>query len=360
MTTPNTTPITFARATKTQQRLKMAVQGPSGSGKTMGALAIAFALAPTGKVAVLDTEKGSASLYADIFPPFDTVSLEPPYSSRRYYEVIEAAIAAGYEVLVVDSLSHQWAGPGGILDRKEDADKRGGDSFRNWATFSKEHTRFVNYLLNVNIHLVCTVRSKSEYALVAGENGRRGSVQKLGLAPIQREGLEYEFTTVFDIQMDHRAVASKDRTHLFDNETPVDLTDKVVAQNLRAWLQSGAAADPIAPVRDPLAVAPATSAPAATAAPEPPAAGTSAADEPEAVCPKCGATGMRDDRARKRNPKAPDFRCQRKGCDGVLWPGQWPPKPEGDPAQQDAFAGDDGAGVPVGAGDEFDDDGLPF
>lgn len=254
MTAPATPPaVQFQRATKKKQKLKMAVQGPSGSGKTLGALSLAFALAPTGKVAVLDTEKGSASLYADEFPPFDTVSLGPPYTSRRYYEVIEAAIAGGYEVLVVDSLSHQWAGPGGILDRKEDADKRGGDSFRNWATFTKEHTRFVNYLLNVDIHLVCTVRTKAEYAMIAGEAGKKGSVQKIGMAPIQREGLEYEFTTVFELQMDHRAVASKDRTHLFDTETPVDLSDKEVAQSIRAWLDSGAVADPIAPLRDPLA-----------------------------------------------------------------------------------------------------------
>jgi hypothetical protein len=365
--------IAFQRATKKKQKLKMAVQGPSGAGKTMGALSLAFALARTGRVAVLDTEKGSASLYADLFPPFDTVSLEAPYSSKRYYEVIEAAIAAGYEVLVVDSLSHQWAGPGGILDRKEDADKRGGDSFRNWATFSKEHTRFVNYLLNVDIHLVCTVRTKAEYALIAGENGKRGSVQKLGMAPIQREGLEYEFTTMFEMQMDHRAVASKDRTNLFNTDTPVDLTDVDLAETLRAWLDSGAEPDPIAPVRDPLAEPAAERAPVAspasplalvpaTAAPapfdEPPAA--AASKEPEARCPKCSGP-MYDNRGNKRSQRAPDFKCKNaRSCDGAYWPGQWPPKEEG--GQLDALASGESE-QPVGVGAaalEAPTDDLPF
>jgi hypothetical protein len=228
--------VQFKKATRQAVKLKLAVSGPSGSGKTLGALALARALAPAGKVALIDTENGSASLYGDRFE-FDALDLAPPFTSARYLEAMQAAVEAGYEVLVIDSLSHQWAGEGGILSRKEELDKRGGNSFTNWATFTKEHTAFVSQLLHMPVHVIATLRSKQDYVIEEG-NGRKSTPKKVGLAPVQREGLEYEFSTVFDLQMDHKAAASKDRTGLF-GEGLVDLTDKQVGKKLLAWLETG-------------------------------------------------------------------------------------------------------------------------
>lgn len=235
--------ITFQKATRHAVRLKIALAGPSGSGKTLGALALAKVLAgDAGKIALIDTENGSASLYGDKYN-FDTLNLGPPYTSSRYLEAMEAAIEAGYQVLVIDSLSHQWSGDGGILSRKEEMDKRpGSNSYTNWATFTKEHTAFVGKLLQLPVHVVATIRSKQDYVLETNDKGKQ-QPRKVGMAPVQREGLEYEFSTVFDLQMDHRATASKDRTGLF-GEDLIDLVKPATGKKLLAWLATGAPIDP--------------------------------------------------------------------------------------------------------------------
>lgn len=228
----------FQKATRQAVKLKLAISGPSGSGKTLGALALAKTLAGDGTIALIDTENGSASLYADKYG-FDALNLTPPFTSARYLEAMEAATEAGYAVLVIDSLSHQWNGDGGILARKEDMDKRpGSNSYTNWATFTKEHTAFITKVLQLPIHVIATLRSKQDYVLETNDKGKQ-QPKKVGMAPVQREGLEYEFSTVFDVQMDHRAVASKDRTGLFGDEL-VDLINPATGKRLLAWLASGA------------------------------------------------------------------------------------------------------------------------
>jgi hypothetical protein len=229
-------PITFIRATRQAVKLKLAVQGPSGSGKTRGALALAQALAEGGKIAVIDTENGSASLYADRFA-FDTIVMHAPYETGKYETAVKAALGAGYAALVIDSISHQWDGDGGILQRKEAVDARGGNHFSNWEPFTKEHNKFRALLLEAPIHIVSTMRSKMAYA--QEQNGSKTSIKKLGLQPIQREGFEYEFALVFDVQMDHRAAASKDRTGLF-TEGLHDLLDPAVPKALLEWLKTAA------------------------------------------------------------------------------------------------------------------------
>jgi hypothetical protein len=217
----------------------LAIAGPSGSGKTLGALSLAKTLAgDAGTVALIDTENGSASLYGDKYA-FDVLNLGPPFTSARYLEAMEAAIEAGYSVLVIDSLSHQWSGDGGILSRKEELDRRpGSNSYTNWATFTKEHTAFVGKLLQLPVHVVATIRSKQDYVLETNDKGKQ-QPKKVGMAPVQREGLEYEFSTVFDVQMDHRATASKDRTGLFGDDL-VDLVKPETGKKLLSWLASGA------------------------------------------------------------------------------------------------------------------------
>ena len=224
------------KAEKKRVKLKMAVQGPSGSGKTWGALALAKNLWPEAKICAIDTENESASLYADKFT-FDTIPLGPPFTTARYVECIDASVKAGYGVLIIDTITAQWDGSGGILQRKNEMDMRGGNSFTNWSSFTPEHEAFKQIMLQAPIHVIATMRSKQDYILQANDKGKQ-MPKKVGMAPIQRDQIDYEFTIVFDVQMDHKAVSSKDRTGLF-NDKVVDLADPMTADAIRGWLESG-------------------------------------------------------------------------------------------------------------------------
>lgn len=224
----------FKKAERKQAKLKIAVTGPSGSGKTMSSLKLAAGIGK--RIALIDTENHSASLYADhkdIDFSFDVLPIEAPYTVAKYMEGIEAAEAAGYDVLIIDSLSHVWAGDGGLLAKKESLDQRGGNSFSNWAGITKEHESLKAKILSCGIHLICTMRSKQDYVLEVTDKGK-SAPRKVGLAPIQRDGMEYEFTTVFDIAMDHHASISKDRTGLFDNM--IEKLNKAHGEKLVKWL----------------------------------------------------------------------------------------------------------------------------
>lgn len=228
----------FRKAERRQAKLKIALTAPSGGGKTMSALHLAHGIGK--KIAVIDTENGSASLYADRFE-FDTLELEPPYTISKYTQAIKAAQEAGYDVLIIDSISHAWAGEGGLLSKKEALDQRGGNSFSNWASITKEQEQFKSAILNAEIHLIVTMRSKQDYVLEINEKGK-SSPRKVGLAPVQRDGMEYEFTTVFDIAMDHNAQVSKDRTGLFDGR--IFTITKDIGKEIVAWLNGAKPAEP--------------------------------------------------------------------------------------------------------------------
>jgi hypothetical protein len=244
--------IQFQKAERTQRKFKIGLQGPSGSGKTLGALALAQQLVgPAGRIALADTEGGSASLYADRFN-FDTIGMQPPYLSSSYKAVMKAAADAGYDILIIDSLSHQWAGEGGILSRKEAADARGGNSFTNWARFTPEQEEFKAAIVNAPIHIIGTLRTKQDYVLEAGSGGKQ-TPKKVGMAAIQREGMEYELDVNFELQMDHKAIASKDRFDLFPTTEMVDMLDGTVGTRLRAWMASGKAVPE--PTKEPIATA---------------------------------------------------------------------------------------------------------
>jgi hypothetical protein len=225
------------KAEKQRVKLKMAVQGPSGSGKTFGALSLARNLWPTAKICLIDSENESASLYADSFD-FDTIPLGPPFETDRYLECIQIAVDGGYDVVILDSITPQWDGEGGILRRKEEMDRRpGSNGYANWASFTPEHERFKQALQQSPIHLIATMRSKQDYILTANDKGKQ-IPKKVGMAPIQRDQMDYEFTLVFDVEMDHKGSASKDRTGLF-NEKIVDLASPKTAKLLRDWIDKG-------------------------------------------------------------------------------------------------------------------------
>lgn len=240
------------KAEKRRVKLKMGIQGPSGSGKTKGALYLARNLWPDAKICVVDTENESASLYADEFE-FDTIPLEPPFDSERYIACINAIVAGGYDVGIMDSISHQWEGDGGILDQKSTLDQRpGSNSFTNWNSLTPDHRRFIEAIKQCPMHIIATMRTKQEYALEPDGKGKTKPV-KIGMTPIQRDGVDYEFSLVFDVQMDHKATVVKNRTGLFEKKI-IDLKDVKVADALRNWLDSGKEPEAVtlAPVAAPL------------------------------------------------------------------------------------------------------------
>ena len=221
----------FQQAKRQQAFLKMALTGPSGSGKTMSALLMASGLGK--KIAVLDSENGSASLYSSSVD-FDTAPLSPPFTTEKYIQAIQFAEKNGYDVLIIDSLTHAWSGPGGLLEQKEQMDSRGGNSFANWAKITPKHNALMSAILHSKVHVIATMRSKQDYVL-ADKNGKQVP-QKIGLAPQQREGAEYEFTTVLDIAMNHEAESSKDRTGLFDGKLFKITKETGIA--IKNWLDS--------------------------------------------------------------------------------------------------------------------------
>lgn len=243
-------PLQIKKAVRQRVWLKIAITGPSGAGKTWGAIAVAKGLAPTGKVLVIDTENESASLYAERWD-FDTITIHSPFTTQKYAEALEAAIENGYEVVVIDSLTHEWAASGGILDQKTAKDARGGNSFSNWGEVKQLHNRFVERLLHAPIHVVGTLRSKMAYAQEQDERGKT-TIRKVGLAPITSDELEYEFSAVLDIDRNtHLAVASKDRTSLFEGRS-FNLSE-TIGKELATWLNGGKslAPNPVADMPEP-------------------------------------------------------------------------------------------------------------
>lgn len=226
----------FEKAMRKKAKLRLALTGPSGSGKTYSALLVAKGIG--GKMAFIDTEKGSASLYSDI-ADFDVLELEPPFSPERFIEAIKSAENAGYETLVIDSITHEWGGVGGCLELVDTIAKTKfkGNSWSAWSEINPRHRLFLDSILRSPMHIIATMRSKTETAQVE-ENGRK-RVAKLGMKAEQRDGVEYEFTTVLDIGHEtHHAIASKDRTKLFSNSDPIILSEDT-GKTLLNWLESG-------------------------------------------------------------------------------------------------------------------------
>jgi hypothetical protein len=201
----------------------------------MSALKVAKGIG--GPVCLIDTERGSGDLYANLYD-YSVISLEPPFKPDVLIEAIHAAEKAGFSVIIIDSLSHFWSDEGGILDQADKMQNLGKNRFTLWADLTPQHRRLVNALLNSLKHIIGTMRSKQEYAMETDDKGK-ASVKKLGLAPVQREGMEYEFTVFFDISQDHYAKATKDRTNMFGNE--VFIMDEQTGARLSKWLEEGRA-----------------------------------------------------------------------------------------------------------------------
>ena len=231
----------FEKATKYQSKLRMALCGGPGSGKTYTALAIAAYLCGDSRVALLDTERRTARKYSDDFD-FDVLELVS-FSPQNYIDAIHEAERGGqHSVLIIDSLSHAWMGRDGILDIKDRVDiasksKPGSNSFTNWREVTPQHTALIDAMLDSDLHIIVTMRTKMEYLMSAGENGKP-KVEKVGMQPIQRDGVEYEFDVVGDLSQDNDLIIGKTRCSALKgrvfHEAGAD-----VAAILNDWLATG-------------------------------------------------------------------------------------------------------------------------
>lgn len=224
--------MSFKKATRKQLKLRLALQGPSGSGKSFSAQLIARGVVgPEGKIAVIDTEEGSASLYADRFD-FDTCDLRPPFEPEAYIKLIKEAEAAGYDLIIIDSASHEWIGQGGCL---EIHDAMPGNSWVNWGPVNKRHSAFLEAILRCKCHVILTLRAKQAY-VQAQKNGKQ-VIEKKGLQSQQRDGFEYELTSVLALESE-MACRDKDRTGLFAEGVWFKPTIET-GEKLAEWLGEG-------------------------------------------------------------------------------------------------------------------------
>lgn len=228
------------KATRKKAFLKLNLSAPSGAGKTYSALLMAKGLVGDwSKVAVIDTENGSASLYSHL-GDFNTIDLQPPFSPQRYNEAIDTCLNAGMECIILDSSSHEWTGAGGCLEMNDKlaSAKYKGNSWSAWNETTPLHDSFVNKVLQSRCHFITCTRSKME--TVMGEDKK---VKKVGLKDIQREGWEYELTVSLNIDRDtHMAVASKDRTNLFEGKQPFIITEQT-GKLIAEWCETGVDVD---------------------------------------------------------------------------------------------------------------------
>ena len=227
----------FLPAKRKKSKLRLGLTGASGSGKTYSALLLAKGLG--GACAVVDTEHGSASIYEHIHK-FDVLELKPPFSPERYIEAIKMAEDAGYDTLVIDSISPEWNGSGGCLEINDELaqSKYRGNTWSAWSDTTKRHRAFIDVMLQSPLHIICTMRSKTETAQQENIQGKK-SVVKLGMKSEARDGTEYEFSVVLDIIHEgHYATVSKDRTGLFVDKDPKPITVKT-GETLKYWLDTG-------------------------------------------------------------------------------------------------------------------------
>jgi len=260
----------FKQAVKSQSKLRMTIDGPAGSGKTYTALRFAHAIAQRigGKIAVIDTERGSASKYVGESPDgypwqFDVLELTT-FSPEKYTEAVLAAGRAGYAVLVIDSLSHAWEGTGGALEIKDRVSGASSEnSYTAWRHVTPLHNRMIDTILQAPLHVITTMRSRTEYVPETGPNGKITNIRRVGLAPVQRPGMEYEFDLVCDMDWSHIMTVGKSRCSAVA-DARLEKPGSEFVSALLNWL-------------DGAAVEPAQFAPAAVIAAEP-AAAPAAAD----------------------------------------------------------------------------------
>jgi hypothetical protein len=221
------------KATRKQARIRLGLSAVSGGGKTYSAILIAKGLCnDLSKVAIIDTENGSADLYAHM-GDFNVLPLSAPFSPERYIDAIRACEKAGMEVIIVDSISQEWEGRGGCLEIVESL----GGKYQDWAKVTPRHQSFLEAILLSPCHIITTVRRKQDYEMVKDNNGRV-KVEKAGLREVTREGFEYELTINLELDTRHMATVSKDRTGIFMGK-PAFLPDEKTGAIIAHWCEQG-------------------------------------------------------------------------------------------------------------------------
>jgi len=233
------------QATRKQVKMRLGLSAVSGAGKTYSALLLAKGLCGDwSKIAVIDTENGSAALYSHL-GPFQWLELKPDFSPERYIEAIKTCEKAGMQVCIIDSIAHEWEGEGGVLDL---CDRIGGGFQQAWKQMTPRHDKFKQAILQSPMHIITTVRRKQEYILTEVTNKQGKTVQapvKAGMKEITREGWEYELTVNFEVDLRHMCTVSKDRTELFEGKDPFVITEKT-GELIRQWCEQGIEApDPV-------------------------------------------------------------------------------------------------------------------
>ncbi len=235
----------FQKATKKGAYLRMALVGPAGSGKTYTALRIATEMAKRLgglRIAVMDTERGSASKYADLFD-FDAHS-PMSFAPTVYCDVIEKAAKGGYGILVIDSLSHAWSGKDGALDKVDKAASKDpkGNSFAAWRTVTPMHNQMIESILTAPLHIIATMRTKTEWVIEENDRGKKVP-KKIGTQPVQRDGVDYEFDVVADMNEEHWLTIGKTRCNALDKYEEQKAGEKL-AGILVDWLTNDGSAVP--------------------------------------------------------------------------------------------------------------------
>ena len=220
------------KAERKKAKLRLGISGTSGSGKTWSALEIAKGMG--GKIGMIDTEAGRGELYGSDFD-YDIIRLDAPYSPDRYIEAMKAFEKAGYDILIIDSLSHAWVGEGGVLSI---VDRAGADKFTSgWKTATPMQNALIDNLINSKMHIIVTLRVKTEYIIEMNSKGKNAP-KKVGMAPVQRDGLEYEFTLFMDMNNEgHIAHVTKDNTKMFDQQYIKPTME--MGKKLMEWLNTG-------------------------------------------------------------------------------------------------------------------------
>lgn len=235
------------KATREKIYTKIALMAPSGGGKTYGALRLATGMAEElkaqsgkeAKILLANTESKRGYYYANEFN-YDIVDIDAPHNPEKYVELIEFAVAEGYEILIIDSSSHEWEGKGGCLELQQQA----GGTYQSWAKVTPRHNKFINAIADSQIHIIATMRGKDQYEMEKDDRGRT-TVTKLGVGAKQRDGFEYEFTCTFLIdQKTNMATAQKDNTHIFEGETAT-LLSEAYGKKIIQWANSGEGYTPV-------------------------------------------------------------------------------------------------------------------
>jgi hypothetical protein len=242
------------KAVKTRVKIRIALAGPAGSGKTLTSLRFAKVLAEGGKILVIDTEHGRASVYASRFD-FDVVELDK-FSPLIYVEALELAEQENYSVVVIDSLTHAWTGEGGVLEivDKATARAKSNNSFTSgWSVGTPLHNQLINKIMAAPFHVIATMRAKTEYVMES--TGGKSTPRKTGMAAIQRDNMDYEFNFYATMDREHTLSIEKSDPECFEVGDQIGLPDERVAAKMLTWLNDGAEPTPRAKQEDPPALA---------------------------------------------------------------------------------------------------------